>query len=145
MAGRRAQQACGGSQGRLRAARARLRPPCGQPGSIPAAGPFLTQFYRHSNENTFSLPSQSSYGLSLGVIFIGNLPYAYTEQDLKDLFRPFGEAHSVQLIRDRISGRSRGFGFVGLGDSQQESTAIEALQGLELQGRTLRISKKHHE
>jgi len=81
----------------------------------------------------------------LGVIFIGNLPYAYTEQELKDLFSPFGEAQSVQLIRDRISGRSRGFGFVGLSDSQQEIAAIEALQGLELEGRTIRISKIHHE
>ncbi|MBM3172071.1 MAG: RNA-binding protein [Bacteroidetes bacterium] len=84
----------------------------------------------------------SAYGLSLRVIFIGNLPYSFAEPDLTAWLSPFGDIREINLVRDRISGRSRGFAFVALGSEGQESAAIEALDGMEIQGRKIRISKK---
>lgn len=86
----------------------------------------------------------SAYGLSLRVIFIGNLPYSFAEPDLTAWLSPFGDIREINLVRDRISGRSRGFAFVALGNEDQESAAIEALEGTEVQGRKIRLSKKEN-
>jgi len=81
-------------------------------------------------------------GLSLTVIFIGNLPYSFAEPELKAWLSPFGEIVEINLVRDRISGLSRGFAFVALSNENQESLAMDALNGIEIQGRKIRISKK---
>ncbi|QIT55108.1 RNA-binding protein [Aquisalimonas sp. 2447] len=72
-------------------------------------------------------------------IYVGNLPFSCTDDDVRALFGDHGEVYSVKLITDRDSGRPRGFGFVEM-DADAASAAIAALNGLELQGRSLRIN-----
>ncbi len=73
-------------------------------------------------------------------IFVSNINYATQEQSLHDLFAEFGEVSSAKIITDRETGRSRGFGFVEMGDDEGKS-AIEALNGKELDGKALNISE----
>ncbi len=73
-------------------------------------------------------------------IYVGNLPWSATEDQLRDLFSSHGEVHSVSIITDRDTGRSRGFGFVEMDDANAD-TAIGALDGNEMDGRTLRVSE----
>lgn len=73
-------------------------------------------------------------------IFVGNLPFSASEEEVGELFAPFGEVQAVRLISDRETGRPRGFGFVEMGDDDARS-AIEALNGTEMGGRTLRINE----
>ncbi len=73
-------------------------------------------------------------------IYVGNLPFSCTEQDLRALFAQHGEVHSIKLVADRDTGRLRGFGFVEM-DAPAADAAIDALNGHELQGRVLRINR----
>ena len=73
-------------------------------------------------------------------IFVGNLPFSAEEDALREMFEQHGAVHSVRIITDRDTGRSRGFGFVEMpGDAA--STAIEALNGTDFQGRPLRVNE----
>ncbi|MBE9172797.1 RNA-binding protein [Cyanobium sp. LEGE 06143] len=74
-------------------------------------------------------------------IFVGNLPFRAEQEDVTELFAPFGDVVSCALPLERDSGRKRGFAFVEMADPEMESRAIEALQGAELMGRPLRINK----
>ena len=74
-------------------------------------------------------------------IFVGNLPFRAEQEDVAELFAPFGEVASCALPLERETGRKRGFAFVELVDPDSEDRAIEALQGAELMGRPLRINK----
>lgn len=73
-------------------------------------------------------------------IYIGNLPFSATEEDIRDLFSPYGAVHAVKLVTDRETGQPRGFGFVEMEESAAAS-AIAALNGKELGGRSLRINE----
>lgn len=73
-------------------------------------------------------------------IYVGNLPFSASEDEVRDLFAAFGEVHKVNLINDRETGRPRGFGFVEMDDADAES-AIEALNGQDMGGRPLRINE----
>lgn len=73
-------------------------------------------------------------------IYVGNLPFKMTEPELEALFTPFGSVDRVNIIHDRETGRSRGFGFVEM-DAESAQTAIAELDGKELGGRTLRINQ----
>jgi RNA recognition motif-containing protein len=73
-------------------------------------------------------------------IYVGNLPYTATEEDLTGLFAAYGPVERVKIITDRETGRSKGFAFVTLGDQSQLNTAIEALNGYDYQGRALRVN-----
>jgi RNA recognition motif-containing protein len=73
-------------------------------------------------------------------IYVGNLPFSASEDEIRDLFSPHGDVHSVKLINDRETGRPRGFGFVEMEDSSAES-AIQALDGSTMGGRTLRVNE----
>ena len=73
-------------------------------------------------------------------IYVGNLPYRSSEEDVRELFAQYGEVHSVKLITDRETGRARGFGFVEMEDADAQN-AIEALDGKEFEGRTLRVNE----
>ncbi len=73
-------------------------------------------------------------------LYVGNLPFSTTEDDVRDHFSPFGEVISVALITDRETGRLRGFGFVEMNDEGALS-AIEALDGQNFQGRSLKINE----
>jgi RNA recognition motif-containing protein len=74
-------------------------------------------------------------------IFVGNLPFRAEQEDVSELFSPFGEVTSCALPLERDTGRKRGFAFVEMADEEAESKAIDALQGAELMGRPLRINK----
>jgi RNA recognition motif-containing protein len=73
-------------------------------------------------------------------IYVGNLPFSSTQAEISDLFSRFGTVHSVNLISDRETGRPRGFGFVEM-DPDQAQAAIDALNGSELGGRSLRVNE----
>ncbi len=74
-------------------------------------------------------------------IFVGNLAYTTTEEDLAQLFHPYGEIERVQILTDRETGRSRGFGFVEMPDSMQANAAIAGLDRTSLEGRTLTVNE----
>ncbi|MFZ0408886.1 MAG: RNA-binding protein [Cyanobium sp.] len=74
-------------------------------------------------------------------IFVGNLPFRAEQEDVVELFSPYGEVANCSLPLERDTGRKRGFAFVELADPELETKAIDALQGAELMGRPLRINK----
>ncbi len=74
-------------------------------------------------------------------IFVGGLPYATSESQLEGLFSPHGTVQSVQIVTDRFTGQSRGFGFVEMGSAEEASQAITALNGTQLDGRTLKVDE----
>ena len=73
-------------------------------------------------------------------IYVGNLPYSATESELRDVFGEHGTVESVSLVNDRETGRPRGFGFVEM-DDEGAKAAISALDGKELDGRSLRVNE----
>ncbi len=73
-------------------------------------------------------------------IYVGNLPFTASEDELRGLFEPYGEVDAVKLISDRDTGRPRGFGFVEMADSDADA-AIRELNGKEMGGRALRINE----
>ena len=74
-------------------------------------------------------------------LYVGNLPYGFSDTDLQNLFTPHGEVQSAQVIMDRDTGRSKGFGFVEMSDANQAQTAITALNGQEINGRALTVNE----
>ena len=74
-------------------------------------------------------------------IYVGNMNYRTTEEDINGLFSQYGEVESVKLITDRETGRAKGFGFVVMTDDSAAKEAIEALNEKEYEGRTLRINE----
>ena len=74
-------------------------------------------------------------------IYIGNLPYSTSEDDLRDLFATHGEVSSVNIIIDRDSGRSKGFGFVEMPDKAQAESAINAINQSDVNGRSVRVNE----
>ena len=72
-------------------------------------------------------------------LYVGNLPFGTTTDDLRDLFAQYGSVKSSQVVMDREKGRSRGFGFVEMNDGAE--AAIEALNGKDFQGRSLAVNE----
>ena len=72
-------------------------------------------------------------------IYVGNLPYSASEEEIRELFGQYGTVQTVSLITDRETGRPRGFGFVEMEDEGADK-AIDALNGKEMGGRTLRVN-----
>ncbi len=70
-------------------------------------------------------------------IYVSNIAYTATDQDLRQLFEPYGVVDTINIITDRYTGQSRGFGFVEMPDSAAAKAAIQGVQGQELAGRTL--------
>lgn len=73
-------------------------------------------------------------------IYVGNLPFSATEEELRTLFEQYGAVHSVKLINDRETGRPRGFGFVEM-DPSEAAAAIQQLNDTDMGGRALRINE----
>lgn len=73
-------------------------------------------------------------------IYVGNLPYAVSEGDLRALFEPFGAVSSATIIKDKFTGDSKGFGFVEMGDAEAQA-AIDGLNGTEFKGRSLTVNQ----
>jgi RNA recognition motif-containing protein len=74
-------------------------------------------------------------------LYVGNLPFSVTEDDLRDLFSEHGDVSSVALITDRETGRPRGFGFVEFANDSDAEAAVEALNGAEVKGRALVVNE----
>ena len=74
-------------------------------------------------------------------IYVGNLSYDTAEDDLRQAFENFGQVSSVNIITDKYSGRSRGFGFVEMGSKEEGEAAIAGLNGTDLDGRKLNVNE----
>ena len=74
-------------------------------------------------------------------IYVGNLSYEVTEEDLRIAFAPFGQVESVNIIKDKYSGQSKGFGFVEMPSAEEARSAINDLNGKELKERTLNVNE----
>ncbi len=74
-------------------------------------------------------------------IYVGNLAYGVTDSDLEQMFAAHGTVQSAQVIMDRDTGRSKGFGFVEMGSDQEAQAAIAALNGKEVDGRALTVNE----
>ena len=74
-------------------------------------------------------------------IYVGNLSYEVTEEDLRLAFEPFGQVESATIIKDKHSGQSKGFGFVEMASKAEGQSAIDGLNDTELKGRTLNVNE----
>lgn len=74
-------------------------------------------------------------------IYVGNLDYKVSDNDLKEIFEEFGEVDSAKVITDRQTGRSKGFGFVEMSNDEEAQAAIEELDGTEMDGRSIKVNK----
>lgn len=74
-------------------------------------------------------------------IYVGNLAYNVTEEDLRNLFVEFGEVASAKLIMDRFSGRSKGFGFVEMPNNSEADKAIKALNGIRVSSQSIKVNQ----
>ena len=74
-------------------------------------------------------------------LYVGNLSYGISDSDLQQIFGQHGTVNSAQVIMDRDTGRSKGFGFVEMGNDSEAQAAIQALNGAEVEGRTLTVNE----
>ena len=74
-------------------------------------------------------------------LYVGNLPYSATEQELSDKFAASGTVESAKLITDRDTGRSKGFGFIEMGTDAEAQAAIESLNGTDYDGRPMKVNE----
>jgi RNA recognition motif-containing protein len=74
-------------------------------------------------------------------IYVGNLSWGLTDQDLANLFAPFGEVSSAKIVMDKFTNRSKGFGFVEMANDEQAQAAISQLNGSEVEGRNLVVNE----
>jgi RNA recognition motif-containing protein len=74
-------------------------------------------------------------------VYVGNLPFSATEDSLKETFAQFGTVVSVNIITDRYTGQSKGFGFIELSTKQEATEAIGRMNNTEMDGRTLKVSE----
>ena len=74
-------------------------------------------------------------------IYVGNLPWSASDQEIADAFSQHGAVEKATIIVDRESGRSKGFGFVTMNDAEEANSAIEALNGYDLGGRALKVNE----
>jgi RNA recognition motif-containing protein len=74
-------------------------------------------------------------------LYVGNLTYSVTDSMLQQMFEPFGNVESAQVIMDRDTGRSKGFGFVEMGSDAEAQAAIAAMHGKEIEGRSLTVNE----
>ena len=73
-------------------------------------------------------------------IYVGNLPFSVTQEQLKELFSQFGEIEEATVVTNKFSGRSKGFGFVEMSNNSEAQSAIEALNEKELKGRAIKVN-----
>ena len=74
-------------------------------------------------------------------LYVGGLPYSVTEDQLRDIFAAHGTVESATVITDRMTGRSKGFGFVELGSQEEAQAAIDKLNGTDLEGRNITVNE----
>jgi RNA recognition motif-containing protein len=74
-------------------------------------------------------------------IYVGNLPFSITDADLRETFSRFGDVSQVNLITDKFTGESKGFGFVEMANNSQADAAIKGLNGKDLKGRNITVNQ----
>ena len=74
-------------------------------------------------------------------IYVGNLSFKVSDQELMEVFEKFGNVTSAKVIKDRETGRSKGFGFVEIKNDSEAQAAIDDLNGIEIKGRTIKVNK----
>ncbi len=74
-------------------------------------------------------------------IYVGNLPYSVADDDLRDIFGEFGELAAAEVIKDKFSGQSKGFGFVEMPNNAEADAAIKALNETDMKGRKLTVNE----
>lgn len=74
-------------------------------------------------------------------VYVGNLPFSFTQEELKNLFSEFGQITEATVISDKFSGRSKGFGFVTFANKEDSDKAISEMNDKEVQGRNLKVSE----
>ena len=74
-------------------------------------------------------------------LYVGGLPFSVTDTELENLFSPHGTIESAKVITDKFTGKSRGFGFVELSSASEATNAIDALNGTEVEGRTITVNE----
>jgi len=74
-------------------------------------------------------------------MYVGNLAYNVTEEDLTEIFSEFGTIESINIIKDRFSGQSKGFGFVDMPDNSEADKAIKGLNGTRFKGRDIKVNQ----
>jgi RNA recognition motif-containing protein len=74
-------------------------------------------------------------------LYVGGLPFSVSDRQLEELFAEHGTVESARVITDKMTGRSRGFGFVEMSSQEEAQTAIESLNGSQLEGRTLTVNE----
>jgi RNA recognition motif-containing protein len=74
-------------------------------------------------------------------IYVGNLPYSFTDDDLREVFGEYGELASAEVIKDKFSGQSKGFGFVDMPDNREADAAIKELNEAVIKGRKLMVNE----
>ena len=105
----------------------------------------LTPQYIHPFILHTTMSSSSAASRHPRVIFIGNIPFEITEEQLIDIFKEVGPVHSFRLMFDRETGRSRGYAFCEYADSETAASAIRNLSGYEIGGRHLKVDKADNE
>lgn len=78
-------------------------------------------------------------------LYVGSLPYSITEEQLKDVFVPYGAVVSVRIVTDKFTGKSKGFGFVEMETQDAAQKAIDSVHGSDVGGRTLVVNIAHPE
>ena len=74
-------------------------------------------------------------------IYVGNLPFRMTEEDLREAFEEFGRVNKATIVKDKVSGQSKGFGFVEMPDKSEAEAAIQRLDGSSLKGRSIKVNE----
>ncbi len=74
-------------------------------------------------------------------IYVGNLDYGLQESELEQIFREYGEVASVKIIKDKYTGKAKGFGFIEMPDDTEANTAIQELNGKEVNGRQMKVNQ----
>jgi len=74
-------------------------------------------------------------------IYVGNLSYEVTDEDLKEAFKAFGDVETVRVLKDNFTGRSKGFGFVEMSSNSEAQAAIDGLNDKDLKGRTIKVNE----
>jgi len=72
-------------------------------------------------------------------IYVGGIPFSFGDRELREVFEPFGRVESANVVSDRHSGRSRGFGFVQMPNEEEAKSAVSQLNGKEVGGRTIKV------
>ena len=74
-------------------------------------------------------------------IYVGNLPYSMTEDELREMFSPYGVVTSASIVKDKFSGQSKGFGFVEMSTQAEGEEAVKQLDGRSVNGRALKVNQ----